>query len=616
MSSHRRKYRSAGLFKGYSKKTPDILLCSAFFIAAVILRFVFFVQLKNTPFFENLFSDSLLYSTIAKQIVTGTLPEQAYFMSPLYPYILAIFDMLGMDHVVWMRVTQIFISSFGAVLLFFLGRDLFNRKVGIIAAVLAVFNPLWMYYDSALLIESSFAFIILLYVFVMLKAEKNDSVFLLVISGLLFGICVVYRANIMLFFFVWFGYVFFRKKQAHSFRSALIHGIATLMVILPFTIHNYQAERIFIPITSSAGYNLYVGNNASAQGFYTMPEAVDLYADPNGKSFAERASGQVMNSKEVSSFWMAKSMEWIRNYPADFLLLLGRKCVLFFSPKETDQMGLSFSFVAAEFGTLLNFPLPGFAAVFPFAVLGLIIAVRKKSSSRFPLMFLLVFFLSTILFFVNGRLRFPVTPLLILYAGAGIAWLWEMMKTNAWRGNFRILGLWVLFVTPLYALQPDIREAFDQEFNKLGQIAFDRGSYMEAEGFYRKSFNAKRNVEALSNLGNACAAQKKFHEAERYYSQAMIMNPNYALAYFNYGNLAMERGQPNDAYIHWKKASELQPFMAPAIRNIGILFMQTGRNAEALSAFQRYLELEKKPANRVSIERDVATLKELLRKTD
>jgi tetratricopeptide (TPR) repeat protein len=157
-----------------------------------------------------------------------------------------------------------------------------------------------------------------------------------------------------------------------------------------------------------------------------------------------------------------------------------------------------------------------------------------------------------------------------------------------------------------------VQQVFEQEYIKLGEAAFQRDAYDEAEQLFRKSLEERETVDGLVNLGNSLAAQGRSDEAAEQYREAIRQDSTFALAWFNYGNLHMQSGKPQYAYGLWKRAIELDPRMPEARRNLGLLLMQAGRLHEADEQLRIYLTLENDPARREEIMRDLERMREFI----
>ncbi len=591
---------------------PQVYLLAIIVAIAIVLRLLFVYSLQDTPFFLQHFSDSRLYMRLAEQISGGGIPH-AYFMSPLYPYIVSLVAQLTGNPELWVRILQSIFGGGTVLLTFLLGRSLFARSAGLLAAaVVAVYAPL-IYYDGLLLTESLQTLLLTAHLYLFVTAFARADLRYWIGAGVVLGLSVVTRASIILFlpavFVVWF---FLRTEKRPPLRNMVAYAVTTLLMLLPTALHNAAAEGVFMPVASSFGFNLYAGNNPEATGLYTMPEGVDLDKDPNGDRWVEEQTGREMNAAQVSAFWRDRAIAWMLAHPGETVSLQFRKLLLFFYTGEIDQLGLSMRFYTKEFGPVIGLPAGLFPVLLFLSAIGLILALRSRLGGWIPPAFLAIYILSTVVFFVSGRLRLPIMPLLIIYASFAVV----MFVRRSREGDAASLRLPVAvgagIVLAVFLLQPDVQQGFEQEFIKLGKAAFIEGKYPEAELRFRASLDEAVTVDGLVNLGNALAAQGQSKEAAAQYRDAIERDSTDALAWFNFGNLRMQTGSPQYAYGYWKKAVECDPRLAEARRNLGLLLMQAGRLAEAEEQLRIYLGLETDRARRAEIEKDLERLRRMM----
>ncbi len=579
---------------------------------AVLLRLHFVFSLRDTPFFLQHFSDSRLYMQLAEQILGEGIPH-AYFMSPLYPHLVALVWKITGNPELWVRILQAFSGGGVALLTYLLGRKLFDSSTALLAAlVTALYAPL-IFHDGLLLTESLHTLLVLAHLAVLVSAFRRRNNGYWIAAGILLGLVVITRSTAIVFLptliVIW---LFMRGEGRPQLRHVLAYAAAALLTLVPTAWHNAATEGVFQPVTSSFGYNLYAGNNAEAMGLYKMPENVDLYTDVNGRHWAERQTGRSMNAAEVSAFWRDRALLWMGAHPSDAAALLLRKVVLFFHPGEIDQLGLSIRFYTEEFGPIIGIPASVFPVLLILAATGLALALRFRQGGWVLPVFALVYVLSTAVFFVSARLRLPLMPILILYGAYALVTFVKQTKDGKHRALLLPTALGAAVALGLLLLQPEVHQGFEQEQIKLGKVAFGEGSYGEAERRFRASLQEQVTVDGLVNLGNALAAQHRADEAAAQYRAAIQRDSTYALAWFNFGNLRMQTGSAQYAYGYWKKAVECDPRLAEARRNLGLLLMQAGRLTEAREQLRIYLELERDAERRAEIVRDLERVDQLL----
>lgn len=578
---------------------------------ALGVRLLFLAQLRGTPFFSHLFSDSQIYLTLARDILHGQSAPRAFFMSPLYPFLLAgVLQSTG-DAQLWMRLVQCLLGTGTVLVIYRIAERVGNRRAGVAAAVLAALFPPLFYFDAAILIETWVTALAALQLLALLGAWTRGRRRDFAAAGLCLGLLVVFRASLGAFVIPYAVFAVVRSHVHPVRRSLLPYAAAALLCVLPWTLRNAVVEGVFAPVTASDGINLYAGNNERASGFYTAPPGVDLASDPDGRIAAERETGHALSSTELSAYWRDRAWSWIRSDPGGFMVLSMKKLLLQLHPGDVEQLGVSMAFIRKEYATVLDLPLPGFAVIFPLALFGFIAGMKRRDD---PMLLLLLFALAvfgaTALFFVSSRLRLPAMPALLAVAGFGVDRILRAVSDRNIRPILAPLLGAVAVAAAVFLAQPAVPGAFNEEYNRLGQIAFNGGRYAEAEGFYRRSLDEGRRSVTVLNLGNALAAQGKTAQADQVYADLLAREPDNHLARFNRGNLRMQTGDAAGAREDWLAALRLRPDFAPGWRNLGMLYVQGGNASAAIHYLERYVACERDPAAREAMQRYVARLRQ------
>ncbi|MBI5647596.1 MAG: glycosyltransferase family 39 protein [Ignavibacteriae bacterium] len=580
--------------------------------AALGLRLFFLYQFADTPFYTEHVSDSKIYLALAEAIRNGALPAKAWFMSPLYPYLLALLGGAG-DPNLLARLVQCLLGAATAVMTGMIAARLWNTRAGLAAGLLVAVSPELLFYDTMLLTESLLAFSLTAHLAVLLRLEKYGRPRDAVVSGLALGVALVTRFSLILYP-VLLAAVYMRGRTRGTAPALRLQGLlaaSALLVIIPFTIRNALVEGVFVPVTSAGGYNFHAGNNGSAQGWYNVPEGVDIAKDPNGELEAERALGRALTSSETSSYWFSVAGRWISDNPVRFMGLLGRKVLLFFHPADIEQTGLSMGFIRREYGTLLDLPLPPFLVLLGFAITGYVFVLRARRGAVVPPVLFAAFVLSTALFFIAGRFRVPLIPVLAVYGGIAAQEALCAVREKRFMPLMQSAGIGLGTVLLLVVAQPSFTEVYEREYQTLGDMAFRNREYTKAELLFTRSLAERPTPDVYVNRGNALAATGRIAEALPMYDSALALRPRHTLALFNRGNALMQAERPEQAYQAWFEAARSDPNFGPAHRNMGILLLRAGRAAEAAAALERAASHEQDAAVRETILRDAATARAL-----
>jgi tetratricopeptide (TPR) repeat protein len=292
--------------------------------------------------------------------------------------------------------------------------------------------------------------------------------------------------------------------------------VGVIAGVAPATLHNYLAERDFILITSNSGFNFFIGNNERASGRFVMPPLVDMDQDPSGRRIAEGALGRSpLRSSEVSHYWRARALNFIRKYPARFTKLLFLKCYYFWGRAEIAQI---YSMEQMkELMPALRWRLVSFTLVGPLALIALGLFLLKPDRRKMLLLSIIIMYMiSLIPFFITARYRIPIIPLLCLVGAYTIEVMATWVRERRWKNALIVAVIWTIFIFILNdsGVRMEKEEA-TQYHNTLGLIYKSEDRITEAIAEYQKSLSIQPTAYALANLATLYYDRKDFVQAIR-----------------------------------------------------------------------------------------------------
>jgi len=347
------------------------------FGVALAARVLFLIQLRESPYFDNLIIDAASYDRWALQIAAGDIwGSSVFYQSPLYPYFLGlVYSIFGHDYMA-ARLIQAVIGAGNAVLLAILSTRLFSRSAGILAGLTAALYGTFIFQDLMLLKSVVVIFFILLSFLFLERASTRESRLLLLFSGLFYGVAICGRGNLLFavpLFLAWF--VVRARNEKVPARVALVPAIVfllgTVIAVAPVTLRNKIVGDDWVLIESDAGINLYVGNHADATGIHRPPaeiRTIPEHEEADAKQFAEKEIGRALKPSEVSRFWIDRAVSYALSDPVGEAKLIFRKFLLALNHYEVPDNYNQYYFSRNSW----LFPgfLPSFLVVVPFAVIG------------------------------------------------------------------------------------------------------------------------------------------------------------------------------------------------------------------------------------------------------
>lgn len=583
--------------------------------AALIVRVIFLLQYYHTVFWYAVWSDSGYYNQWARRMVVNHdwLGSEPFFMTPLYPYFLALtYSVFGQDLLI-VRILQNLAGVATVLCVFLVGEKLFSRKVGFAAGIIASAYGPFILSNNLILVETLKVFFLVMTLLLLLVARDKKHAGWWLAPGLTTGLAILCRPTDFLVVVVAALWTFlFIQKSAKEKVVRLTSFIAgVILLVAPVTLRNYLVSNEFILITSNGGLNFYLGNNPQAVGVYYNVDQLDLANDPDGRVYLETVFNKILKPSEVSSYWFSRAADFAVHQPLDLLQLLIRKAILFFHHKEISQLGYNYQFIYSTSVPLLSF-LPSFIIIGPLAVVGCFIA-RKRWKELFLLYgILFAEFVGVIAFFVTDRFRLSAIPFMILFAGLAVVQLYERWQERRWKELHGAIVILVAAVLLTTVINYDIPDEFSTEYEYIGLTHFSARQYNEAMRAFNESLRYRNTFHIHNNIGNVFLAQRNVQAAIVEYAIGHSMNPRQAISYFNIGTAYVTLEDWESALRAFEKSIQINPRFEPAYLNKGLTLYFMQRYPEALKFLLFYTELEKDKSKLATVFKDIEKLKNIL----
>ncbi|MGH7816534.1 MAG: glycosyltransferase family 39 protein, partial [Candidatus Binatia bacterium] len=420
-------------------KPTRIWFCAIFGVA-FLLRLIYLSQIESIPLFYHLAGDGRTYDEWGQRIAGGDWSGQGvFYQAPLYPYFLGVAQFV-FGHNLWLiRFLQILLGALCCAVIYLVGKKLFSHAAGLAAGlVLACYAPA-IFFDA--LIEKSILDLTLLSVllYLLFSLGRVTSWAQWFCAGALLGLLGLSRENALILAPVVASSILLRYSNQPLALRARRLGLffaGLLFVLLPVGLRNLSVGGEFKLTTSQFGANFYIGNHPAADGTYGSIRKIigeTQLEGPDAKRLAERALGRELTPGEVSSYWLSRSLEYIKAQPAAWLRLLALKWLLVWNAREVEDS--DDFYIYQRWSWLLTFLawFNHFGNLAPLAAVGVLLSFRQWR--QLWLLYAMIFALaaSVVAFYVFGRYRFPLAPLLALFAGAGIVETARFFQQRAWR---------------------------------------------------------------------------------------------------------------------------------------------------------------------------------------
>ena len=575
---------------GMASRRLNILLGIA--LIALVVRLAYVWQISHAPFFDLRFGDARAYHEWALRIAGGDwLGKGVFYQAPFYPYFLAVvYKSFGASAAI-VRFVQAVLGAGTCVLLAAAGMALFGEYGAIAGLLLAIYPPA-IFLDGLLEKSALVSFFTAALLYLVATGHTGRRIFF---TGVILGFLSLTRENALLLaapLLLWL--------LAHERRPlmAAIFIAGCLLVLVPVGIRNYAVGGEYHLTTSQFGPNFYIGNHAGASGFYEplVPGhgAADDEQD-DAVRLAEEASGRTLSPDEVSAFWTARALDFIREHPVAWLGQLTRKLALAYNAVEiADTESLD---VYAEWSSILRLLSPiNFAVVFGLAAFGTLMTAGHWRRLWFLYAIALTYTVSIVLFYVFARYRFPLVPMLILLGAGGVAAWRETVARPTQRG----WALVALVIAAGLAFLPLAQRRIDRiahYVNIANAFLRDPAKWDQAADFYEKALKeSPRSPAAHSGLGYLLVQIQQPQDAIAHYRTAVEGWPDNADLRLDFAVALAEVHDEQHALDELDAAAALRPGDPRAYLAAGRLLLTLSRPDEARNAFQQAVAADPRSA--------------------
>ncbi len=544
-------------------------------LAALALRLVHLLTVRDSPFFSYLMLDNLMYDEWGMRIAAGEwLGRGPFFQDPLYAYLLGVEYSLFGHHYLPVVAVQCLLGALVPPLLYLSARRWFGRTAAVIAGAIATLYLPSVYYEGMILKTSIALFLVAVLLWLLSRADGEESQWPWLWIGLVAGLTCLARGNVILFVPFLAAWPLLQR----SWRNVLIVLLGVAVIVGAVSIRNRVAGGEWILTTSNAGQNFYIGNNPlNRTGEYEKLPFIDPNPKHEERGFAmeaERRTGRKMSAKEVSSFWFSEARRWILSEPGDWARLTWLKLRNYWGAYEIPD-NLDYYLYRSR-APVLRLPLPGFGLVAPLGLLGAVLAWRLRGWPRLLVLFVAVYSISVILFFVFSRFRMAMMPAIFILAGHGVA---ELIR-RFWRPALALLAFFFVFVNlPVRGL--------------AGSFALRSADAVGLPTRPESSATAHYNLGLTfaAHAGREGGSTELLGLAEVELRKALEQEPNHARIHVELGKVLARQHRNDEAIEVYKQAARLDPYNYRIHHALGLLYRREGDYEAAARAFQRAKEL-------------------------
>ncbi len=484
------------------------------FVAALALRILYVLSIRDEPFFRQLQTEPLRYHQWASVILAGSgAPLPPFEQAPAYPYfVAALYALFGRSLTAVVLVQALLDAATGA-LLAVTGRRWFGVRAGVITGVLAAcYGPL-IYFTGELLPST-------LFVFAATAAVSAGAFAAWTLAGCLWALALLVRSEIILAVpFVLYG------AWGRGGRRAVARTAAPLAVCMAAVLaFNAAGSGHLVLFTTNGGVNLWLGNNPHADG-------VNPFLSGPLEAVAEDVRAHAATAIEADQVFRRRALSFVVHEPGRALRLLWKKFLWTLTDRELPNT-TDIEWVTGRSWLFWRplFPL-SFGMVLPLALAGATLLGRDWRDHACLTGLVVAGVGTAVIFFTNARFRLIMVPALLLLAAVAVDRLPRLLAT--WRDDRGALPLPALGLgTGLLLAWGDFYGVRAYRIAQLsvntGIVEREAGQFDEAVRHLRDGLAAEpRDAIAWIHLALALEQQGNTGAARQAYRDALALMPEH-----------------------------------------------------------------------------------------
>lgn len=421
------------------KRFKPMLPAISIFCLALLVRAIYNFTVADQYFPLH---DSLFYQTIGINFITQHCfclhtNVTTVYRAPLWPVILGIFSLFFGHSNLAGRLFLSLLDAGTCVLIYLFARDLFGRRFGMFAGLLAVIYPELFIFTGWLYSETLFTFLlfVLCYGLYRIQRTRGEKKWLWPVCGLLLGLLSLTRPNGLIvigLFLLWAIILVWRRvlPRASTLKGALLSALLGLAIIAPWTVRNYVVSHTFIPVATGDGtvmlgaYNNAVLDPKLNYGVYlgtwlnplaSVPQVTHKFPPINCPATCEVTREDTYN--QAARQWMlANPKKTLHLWLLHFINMWQSGSLEADLPMYRFLNAPLSSFVLNMMSTI---PIP----VLLLAAFGLVVTLFRWRELLFLYFMIGMTFALAIYFYGIARFRAPIEPMIILLATGALWWV-------------------------------------------------------------------------------------------------------------------------------------------------------------------------------------------------
>lgn len=403
-------------YRNLSQKEKIVLvLLFSILIFAFILRLLFIIKFPQHPVRE----DAELYNRLGRNILlkgqfSAFIGQPFAGVPPLYPSFLALIYALFGYSFQAVRIAQVFIDTMSCFIIFLIGKNIYDKKLGLIAAFISSIYFSFSLSTGLLLTETLSLFLIVLTIYFLTKVFKEFKKKDFILAGVFSSLTTLCRAaNLGFFLFVVFiMIIFYYRKKKDLWKYITYFFIVSVLVLLPWVARNSIIFSRFT-IATGGGASFWIGNYLPSNGHWSDEAFSRFYI-----KYPVVGKRGIFDPRNEGVFYregIKNIISYLKKNPIAYLQLLGNKFLYLWEEPYNDYRDKFFPFYSWSdqliFHKFLLF----------FAVIGIILAFFSRNKEIIPLLSVLFYYTFIYIgLYAIPRYNMPIMPIVIIFSSYAI----------------------------------------------------------------------------------------------------------------------------------------------------------------------------------------------------
>ena len=409
-----------------NNKKTFLLILSIAFILRIGYIFIF-------PQEKILVGDAVGYDTIAHNLANGSgfsmepnIPTP--IRAPGYPFFLSIIYLVFGHSYFIVRIFQAILSALTCVILYYTAKEIFDEKIAKVSAWLLLFYPVLIVYTGLILSETLFTFLFIITVFLLVKGLSSEKNKYFILSGLFLGLSTLTRPVTLLLPFLIFFLIIITNRNLLS--KWLLFFTVFCIVLLPWSIRNYQKFGIITPCSTGSGFGIFVTGYMTAG--HTWDAGVEKFIEMGTEFSKTRNYAGDEASVKLEKKAQKEGLHLIKKNLKNYIILVIKRLPGFWWTSHSSVFGVdkpiseylqtkNYLHLSVRIGLLM---LHGVFLILAFT--GIILSVKNRQNCSM-LILILIYFTGHILFDPCPRFYLPVMPYLVIFVVVPLKFLTEKL---------------------------------------------------------------------------------------------------------------------------------------------------------------------------------------------